>query len=207
MGKWGNSNMLKIKRDIAQNENADVINQKIDNYSYILDSINAWIISADNKVSIYCGMYSAVTAAIAFVANYLLSGIRESCTSTNSSAHIWFVLATIVTIGSFLVSIFFYTWSVKPNLIGGKKKDSHEKDLSLFYRDISHYESADAFIKIATESDRKLFLRELLNEVYYNSIVCTKKMQRFQIAVVSSSVSVFSVVIACIAYYYTYRGH
>ena len=198
--------MLKIKRDITQNEHADIINQKIDDYGYISESINTWIISADNKVSIYCGMYSAVTAVIAFVANYLLSGIRESCTSVNSNAHIWFVLATILTIGSFLVSIFFYTWSVKPNLIGVKKKDAHDKKLSLFYRDISHYESADAFIKIATESDRDLFLKELLSEVYYNSIVCTKKMQRFQVAVVSSAISVFSVVVACIAYYYTYRG-
>ena len=200
--------MKKIKKDIAQKDNnSGDLATKIDDYKYVLDTINSWIASADNKVSIYCGMYSVVIAAITFAANRLLSELHVSSDVVNQCAHNIFTVCVVVAIATFLVSTVFYTLSVKPKLLGEKYgKKGKKKEYSLFYANISKFRDSDEFVSAVKNSNRKDYYQELLKEVYYNSVVCTKKMKCFQIAVVSSALSVIMTVGACIAYYYSYSG-
>lgn len=202
--------MEKIRKDIEQNSNPDNVesmDKRINDYRYTLNSINSWIISADNKVSIYCGMYSVVIAVITFVANHVMSGICTPLAVSNQSvnnqyAYNWFVAFVVSALVSFLASIVFYTKAVKPNLIGEKQCIDSKQKFTLFYKDIAGFESAEIFVNAAIEVDRESYFKEILAEVYYNSKVCTKKMQNFQIAVVLSTISVFMTVGACVAYYY-----
>lgn len=203
--------MKKPEKDIEQRnckKNRDNLATRIDDYKYILNTINSWIASADNKVSIYCGMYSVVIAAITFAANHLLSGLHASSNDVNQRAYIAFSLCVVIAIIAFLVSIVFYTLSVKPKLLGKKcSKKGRRKEYSLFYANISKFRDSDEFVSAVKNSNRKDYYQELLKEVYYNSEVCTKKMKCFQIAVISSAVSVFVTVGACIAYYFSYHGN
>ena len=199
--------MVKTKEDIDQinnKDNAVNLGIKIEDYKYILDSINSWIISADNKVSIYCGMYSVVIAVITVVANRIISATGNRAAEVNQTAQIWLVVTIIIAIASFLASVVFYSWSVKPDLIGRKACVNDVKKLSLFYHDISKFNTSEEFVNVVKNTDREKYLEELLTEVYYNSIVCTAKMERFQIAITLSTVSVFTTVLSCIEYYYSY---
>ena len=198
--------MGKTKRDIVQIHKSDKeegLGTKVDDYRYVLDSINSWIISADNKVSIYCGMYSVVIAVIAFVADHVLSVIGEKSAEINQTAYVWLVVLTIIAIISFLISIVFYSWAVKPNLICDNNTQDKDK-LSLFYRDIAQFKSPEEFVHTVEETDRDGYLTEIVTEVYYNSKVCTSKMIRFQVAIILSTISVIATVFACIAFYYTF---
>lgn len=203
--------MKKTEKDIEQKNcknSQDNLATRIDDYKYILDIINSWIASADNKVSIYCGMYSAVIAAITFAANHLLSGLHASSNDVNQMAYTIFSLCVVIAIITFLVSIVFYTLSVKPKLLGKKcSKKGRRQEYSLFYANIASFEDPDEFVDAVKNSNRQDYYQELLKEVYYNSDVCTEKMKSFQIAVISSAVSVFMTVGACIAYYFSYRGN
>lgn len=199
--------MAKTKKDIDQSDNREKENNleiRIDDYKYALDSINSWIISADNKVSIYCGMYSVVIAVITFAANHVLSAAGDKSTEINQTAYGWLIALIIIAVVSFLASIWFYSWSVKPNLIGKKTEKKGTDKMSLFYRDISKFQTPEEFVNVVKNANREKYLEELLTEVYYNSIVCTKKMIRFQVAVVLSTISVFATVFSCIACYCAY---
>lgn len=199
--------MVKTRKDTVQINNTDSVanlGTKIDDYKYILDSINSWIISADNKVSIYCGMYSVVIAVITLTAEHVISAAGDGATEINHAAYVWLVVMIIIAVASFLASIAFYSWSVKPNLIGGKACVHDEGELSLFYRDISKLKTPQEFVNVVNGADREKYFEELLTEVYYNSKVCNTKMVRFQIAIILSTISVFSTVLSCIAYYYAY---
>lgn len=201
--------MMKIRKDIGQKslgENKGYSDSKIDDYRYILDSVNSWIISADNKVGIYCGMYSVIIAAITLVASHLLSGLSNSICEVNPYVYTCFEVTALLTGASFVVSIVFYTLSITPNLIGKKSKGNEpRKELSLFYADIAQFKSPENFKNVVKKVDREKYYDELLSEVYYNSDVCTKKMKRFQWAVAFSTLSVVFSIIACAAYYFAFR--
>lgn len=195
-------NMKKTEEATKRKNDSYEVEQKINDYRYELDSINAWIVNADNKVSIYCGLYSIVLAVIAFVAKYIL--FDDTPADVGCSCYRWFQFFAIMTLLSFLTAIYFYTWAVKPNMIGKTKKNNTDiRENSLFYKDISRFRSADEYIKIVYEADRDDYCKELLKEVYFNSKVCTEKMKHFQVGVIASGASIFLAVIACSLYYIT----
>jgi len=199
--RWTQKNIQQNKTD-AQ---GDDIDKKIEDFKYELDSINSWIVSADNKVSIYCGMYSVVIAVIAFIADHVMSAIVISPGIVNKTFYCLFIGSVIISIVGFLVSIFFYTCAIKPNLIGNKGKGNN-KELSLFYKDIAELDSPREFINIVSMANRKTYLDSLASEIYYNSKVCTEKMMKFQIAVTASAVTIFFSIASCIAYYFAHVG-
>lgn len=200
--------MKRTRKDIQQNNievHSDDIDKTIEDYKYVLDSINSWITSADNKVSIYCGMYSLVIAVVAFVASHLISALNIPSGNINNTAYCWFKCDVALALIGFVVSIILYTCAVKPNLVGKKNSDKN-KALSLFYKDIAELDKPEDFMNLVLESDRKTYLKSLASEIYYNSKVCTTKMIKFQIAVIASAVTIFFTVVACIAYYFALKG-
>lgn len=194
--------MIRIERNtnLGDKMNKEMkLDEQMNDYKYLLDSINSWIQQVDNKISIYCGLYTVVLAAIVFLGDHLLPEKNETevlCNIAFSVCHLFIILSSL----SFIISIIMYTLSVKPNMLGEKEKQS----FSLFYKDISQLKDQDTFISLAKEAQRKDFLTELLREIYYNSDVCTRKMKRFQVAVIASLLSILFAMFACVSYYFSF---
>ena len=79
-----------------------------------------------------------------------------------------------------LFAIRYYVLAINPNLgSSGGNENVKEKRFPLFYGDIAKME-LEQYKTLMHQADDEDFLDELYNEIYYNSRICDKKMQRYR---------------------------
>lgn len=190
MGKREKENMNMTGKNINQ----------IDNNKYTLDSVNSWIGNVDQKINISCGISSLVVATIGIGAGNILIKMAEGA-NLNNSIMVYFYGVLVIFLFTFLTSLWFYFWALNPTLTSGKSKIEKAK-YSIFYKDISNFANVDDYMESVEKATEEDFNKELLREVYINSGICTRKMNRFKIGMWLSVVAVFSAVLACILFYF-----
>ena len=165
---------------------------------YTLELINGWINNADTKISIACGISSVVLAVIAFGAENVLGDLAKNKELCGNVMPL-FYLALVVAIIAFLASLWYYFLALNPSLISSKSEIEKPK-YSIFYKDISRFSNVDMYMECMEAVTDEDFNQELMREIYINSDICTKKMQRFKIGMWCSVISIIAAVVACIVF-------
>ena len=144
---------------------------------YSLDLINAWITSADSKISTSCGIVSVVVAVLVFVAENILSKIDRA----NGAIEPWKTLFIITAAGSvftFILSLFFHLLALSPKFFAGKNTgdQSKNKKCNIFYEDIKDYKDAEDYICAVRKMTENQFVDDVLLETYCNSKICSRRI-------------------------------
>ncbi len=184
--------MKEIQKSIEQSS--------VENNKYTLDLVNSWINNADVKISISCALSSLVIALVALGAENILSKIAENCEFNNSLLAI-FKVVVFFDIAIFLVSLWFHFWALNPSLISAKAP-IRKPQYSIFFEEISRFGNMDDYKKSALKATEARFNEEVLQEIYINSGICTKKMKRFRIGMWCSVVTIIGTILACILFYF-----
>jgi len=171
----------------------------IESNKYTLELINSWINNADTKISIACGISSVVLAAIAFGAENILGDLAKN-NGLNGYVTPLFGLAFAVACVTFFISLWYYFLALNPSLISSKSEIEKPK-YSIFYKDISKFTNVDAYMECMKDVTEEEFNQELMREIYINSGICTKKMQRFKTGMWCSVISIFAALSACVLFY------
>lgn len=171
----------------------------VESNKYTLELVNGWINNADTKISIACGISSVVLAVIAFGAENILGDLAKN-NGLNGYVMSLFGLAFAVACVTFLASLWYYFLALNPSLISSKSEIEKPK-YSIFYKDISRFANVDAYMECTKDVTEEEFNQELMREIYINSDICTKKMQRFKSGMWCSVISIFATVSACALFY------
>lgn len=70
--KRKNIRLNNLKNPKQPNVSAENLDFLLDQSKYTLDLVNTWINGADTKVSVSCGIFSVIIAAIVFAAENIL---------------------------------------------------------------------------------------------------------------------------------------
>lgn len=185
----------------GRENNRVVDNDEINKYN--LDLVNTWIANLDTKVSISCGIFSIVIAVLVFTSeNYFnnleIVGVKRSCCLI---AFGWnAVLAGL----SFVISVIMHFVAITPNMFGEKKEKDNKIEYSIFYENIRKFKDVNAYKEEVKKARENNFTDELLNEIYYNSVICSKKMHLFTSAVRIGTVSIILTITSVVLYYFAY---
>lgn len=193
----------KQEKDTGLSESSSSL---LERSKYSLDLVNTWINVADTKVSISCGVFSVIFAVIVFVAENLLGKLDEP-EQINGYIYMLFFIALVFTVILFLVAIFFHIWAVKPSFFSGSmsskkqsKKEAVQPAFSIFYDEIRVFKKPADYIKAAKGISEEQFTDEILKEVYYNSVICSKKMRRFKAGIFFAFMAILLSLVSCILY-------
>ena len=185
--------MKRIEEDMNQND--------IECNKYVLELVNSWISNADEKISIACGISSVVFAVIAFGAENFLGKIQVK--ETNGVLMILFYIMVIVAGLMFLSGLWFYFWALNPNLTSAKNP-IRKPQYSIFYEDIKKFHNVDDYIKCVSQASVQDFNTEVLQEIYINSNICSKKMRRFKLGMWFSVIAIAAAVLGSVFYYFAF---
>lgn len=186
LDKEGKKKMAQEKKDES----------KLERNKYVYEQINGWIVNADNKVSISCGIFSGVFGVITF--------LTERITAQGTKNVCWRTINQMFFVGSLilmLVSILFYIMAINPNLgKSGKKKDGtiKKKQYPIYFGDIAEM-SLDEYKRTINQASEADIIYELQNETHYNSRICSKKMKRYRIGLWLSFAAILFALGSCAA--------
>ena len=200
--KRKNIRLNNLKNPKQPNVSAENLDFLLDQSKYTLDLVNTWINGADTKVSVSCGIFSVIIAAIVFAAENILGNI-EITEQVNAAVYSLFHITLLITAIMFLCTIIFHFWAIKPNF-SVEKTAPKKPRFSIFYYEIQNFERPEEYIKSAREMSRAGFVDEVLKEVYYNSTICSKKMRRFKLGVIFAIITIILSIFSGILYYYAY---
>lgn len=168
-----------------------VRSSNVEQNKYTLDLVNVWINSADQKIGTAFGIFSAIFAAFGFLVGSKLADLKyENCC--------WYcvlLVISILSIAIFVVGLAFFFFALKPDLTSDSKVNKY----TIFYEEVKSFQNADDYYEacaIATEDD---FNKEVCKEIYYNSVICSKKMYKFRIGLTICSVAILVAVAVVIA--------
>ena len=190
-----------MQKDTKQDDKmaTEDCSEQIEQNKATLDLVNGWIVAADTKVSIFCGVFSAVFAVIVYFADRVLSdrtlieGQQYTCWNKIS------MIVACVAILAFLLSLLFTVLTVSPKLYKADKNRIGE--YSIFYEEIADFKDDRSFSDCVKESTQADYNQEILNEIYLNSKVCSRKMKQFRISLWLSFASIIAEVVSCVIYY------
>ena len=206
--KRKNTKGKKEQKQAPHAETNDKTTLLLDQAKYTLELVNSWIIAADEKVSVSCGVFSVMAAAIVFAAEKILEGTYK-CGAVNAVIYKWFIVVGVIAIFTFLVSIFFHLLAINPSFKAEENSESGNKqqEFTLFYDKIRRFENAEDYIQSFRNCSEKQFEEEVLREVYINSGICTNKMKRFKRGIWLGWISILLIVSSSILYYCAYTIH
>lgn len=161
-----------------QRHNQDKNDSRLERSKFVYEQAKSWIENADNKVSVCCGLLTAVFGVISFLSGRITtSEVVNEC--WQRAHHLSFAFS----LGIMLVSILFYVLAINPNLgKSGKKKNGSipSKKHPVFYGDIAKM-SLEDYKKAMNKATDEDFIDELQNEAHYNSIICASKMYYYKV--------------------------
>ena len=161
-----------------QQNNQDKKDSRLERSKFVYEQAKSWIENADNKVSVCCGLFTAVFGVISF-----LSGRITTTEVVNEFWQRAYQLSFAFSLGIMSVSILFYVLAINPNLgISGKKKNGiiPPKKHPVFYGDIAKM-SLEDYKKAMNKATDEDFIDELQNEAHYNSRICSSKMHYYKV--------------------------
>ena len=158
---------------------------------YRLDCANRFISLADTKNSI--GL-AATTIAVSIISS---KGLENLIEFTKTKEVNWLSVSSFITLGITIIflitSILFYAKSLIPK---NDSTDTQKVILSsttiklntFYYRHIGSLQPK-VFIDAALSQPEEESIKEILEEVYHNSDICTKKMKNFKYGFIFSLVA------------------
>ena len=180
-----------------EQENIKSPDYNIAEAKYRLDLVNHFISMADTKNSIGIGFTTITTTFLTGVGfTNLIERIKENVVNCLCILSCCILVASMV---FFLFSMYFYIKSLIPqnDSTDNSKVKYNELNIKLnsyYYRHISMV-NKDVFINDCLNMSADSCAKEILEEVYYNSGICNKKMLCFRKGLICSIVSVlFSIV-------------
>lgn len=159
---------------------------------YRLDCANHFISLADTKNSI--GL-AATTIAVSILSS---KGLENLIQFTKTKEINWLSVSSFIILGVTIIflitSILFYAKSLIPK---NDSTDTQKVKLSstkiklntFYYRHISMLQKK-VFMDAALSQTEEESIKEILEEAYYNSDICTKKMKNFKYGIIFSLVSI-----------------
>lgn len=159
------------------------VDSEIESKKYAFDLVNQWINNADNKISIAFALISVIFTG--FGAFFSLS-LKDYDWKNISGLMVSILVFISLGIIAFIISLICYGIALFPNLIG--KQENEKKFNLLFYGDVSRYKK-DEIEKYRSNFkgyDKKRLLKDVEDEIFYNSRVCHKKMILFRAGLIST---------------------
>ena len=171
-----------------------------------MDLINTWITSADSKISTSCGIISVVVAVLVFVAENILSKI-DTAKGAIEPWRTFFIAAALIAVVTFLMSLFCHIRALSPNFFSEKDKSEKRKKekCCIFYEDIKDYKDAGEYIRAVRKLSEDQFVNDILQEVYCNSNICSKKMHEFKKGLWIAFVTITMILICAVCYFQMYH--
>lgn len=172
----------------------------IEQNQFVLEQTNAWINNADTKVSISCGLISAVFAIIAFFCENFATEISRK---TILMYPILFKCAVVfagVAVLTFFIALFFYFSAISPRFWGFKKNPKCQHQYSMFYEDIATFCCADKYVDCVMHATEKQYHEEIQKEIFFNSKICSEKMHKYKTGLKISFLSILLAVVATVLF-------
>ncbi len=168
---------------------------------YNYDLVNMWIGNADNKVGVFCGVYSVAFGVITFLSTQY--GKLAKQPEINQCWQVLYKAGFVISIIFIAVAIAFYTKAIIPNLKSNNKAPLC-KTYPIYYGDIASLGS-DNYKKLIQDGKEGDFIEELILETHFNSQICRKKMENFKIGVICSSIALGLAFFCYFAHYMMYQ--
>lgn len=158
----------------GSNGNSKLNRDRLSEVEFMLQNTNDWIKFADSKIAIISSILFAVYAIIGvYMVNYI-HGITDY--SANLSLKVLSIVLFGLSLLAFVVTLAFIVAAITPRWFGIKYTPQKKKN-SYFYADVSLYKGANEFIESAQKETYEDRINSILEEIYINSGVCTKKMR------------------------------
>ena len=187
MAMKGEENMPKKISDTEQ-KNAPI---GIERNEYVLNLINGWIVSADNKISVAFAIFSALFA----MTNYFSIKDLDIISGLSVTAFWTLIGFLFISLLLFMTSLVFFFLCLKPSL----DSNARRKQYSIFYDEVATFDKAKDYVKACEKATIAEYNEELCSEIYYNSKICSSKMQKFIIGLVFSLISIILSVLILIS--------
>lgn len=179
--------MRKIRKNTLQ--------EKTDNEKHTFDTIISLINFADTKISTIFTIESVIFTA--FGTYTLLSFKKYNWCNVCSITKYAYWAVTTISILTFVLSLIVFLSALCPRFNGKHKKVEKNKNL-IFFEDIILINKED-FINTAKKTTDQNYKDFLLEEIYSNAKICSKKMHKFRLGLILSGISllfdIFSIVL------------
>ena len=185
--------------DIPKEGTDDVIER----CKYVYDQVNGWIENADNKVSVSCGIFTGMFGVVSFLSERISGTVIVS-----EYFHCMYRISYIISMIFLLLSFLTYVLAINPNLESSGKNinlQTTTKKYPIYYGDISKINKAESYKKLMDKATDKDFIDELLDEIYFNSSICMKKMARYKRGLWLSFLSVCCALLSLASRFFMYR--
>lgn len=168
---------------------------ELDELEYHMDLVNSWILNTDNKINISFAILSVIFSAFGIFTSTKISKLFENDVTF---LKILFSIFAIMSIFIFLISLRFFYKSLKPNVMGTKECGYVGQDLNiLFFNNVRHL-SYKCFYNRYKHLNLDKYKDYLIEEIYYNSLICSKKMHNFSIGIKFGATLILLVIISFI---------
>ena len=169
----------------------DKKNYNLEMAKYRLDCINNYISLADTKNSIGIAF---TTITVSILSSIGLERINIQNNTTNCLSIISFSIF-LIAILFLIISIVFFVISIIPrnnstDTLKINNQCKNDKLNTFYYRHIGEFQKKEFIDKTICENEEE-GVKEILEEVYYNSIICIKKMKFFKYGFINSMISIF----------------
>lgn len=142
-----------------------------------LDNINLWIVNSDTKASIILGLIGVLFTIIFSNANFLILLIKliNEIFDNIMFSDIIYLVIMIFSIALFINGIYKLILVLIPKL---KLNINNEKSI-LYFESICSFESVNDFKHKVYHIKKVELLDDLLNQIYINSNICSKKFNNY----------------------------
>ena len=171
---------------------------------YILQLVNNWISNIDTKVSVSCGLFTVVFSIITIIINEMISDFGFNILYADNPLPVGCRIILLLSVVAFTGSFFLHLLAIFPSLFGKtKKKTGCDSEIDtrksiVFFENISKFKGKEEYVSNAISTTDMEYCEDLFTEVFYNSVICTKKIIRFRWALVTGALSVIGGLLACI---------
>ena len=145
-----------------------------------LESINNWINNSDMKSSIMLGIIGVLITVIFSNGNIVSQYIKifEKAIANLKCLDIIYLLLTILSFIVILLGIFHLIKVLLPTL---SIKEQSNKQSILYFGSIGQYKDNKSFIATVKHQSENEVLDGILEQIYINSTICTKKFNSFKL--------------------------
>lgn len=172
----------------------------IEQDQFVLEQTNAWINNADTKVSVSCGLISAVFAIIAFFCENFATEISRKTVMMYPSLFFCAVTCAIAAVLAFLIALLFYFSAISPHFWGFKKNQKIQPKYSIFFEEISAFSCVGKYVDCVMHATEKQYHEEIRKEIYFNSQICSEKMHKYKIGLIISFLSLLLAIAATVLF-------
>ena len=147
-------------------------NNKLEDFKYTFDNINAWINNVDNKISILLVFLVAIIGYNFSINNKI---------NMNNIQSLIIVISIILLVCGCLLCVFALKGRVKSNI---------KYTSIVFFSSISKMDRKDYYDTLS-KMDKKQLENDIMNQIYINSCICSKKFKLYNFALDCLIISIF----------------